>query len=111
MENLSIQNITCVKTVYNLNIVWLQDILEFIENSPHGVILMTFGSTVKMASIPDNIQQTFKEVLAQLPQRVLLKYEEEMKNKPKNVMISKWFPQRDILGENIILNWMRNWAY
>lgn len=78
----------------------MQDILEFIEKSPHGVILFTFGSTVKMTSIPDNIQQAFKKAIAQLPQRVLLKYEGEMKDKPKNVMTKKWFPQRDILGEN-----------
>lgn len=81
----------------------MQDILEFIENSPHGVILFTFGSTVKMASIPNNILQALKKAIAQLPQRVLLKYEGEMKNKPKNVMTRKWFPQRDILGETFFI--------
>lgn len=39
----------------------------------------------------------FQEVLAQVPQRVLWKYEDEMKDLPKNVMIRKWLPQRDIL--------------
>nr|WIG62511.1 UDP-glucuronosyltransferase 2B2-like protein [Rhopalosiphum padi] len=73
------------------------DILEFIENSPHGVIYFTFGSVVAMSTLPDHIQNAFKEALAQVPQRVLWKYEGEMKDKPKNVMTSKWFPQRDIL--------------
>ncbi|XP_050433228.1 UDP-glucosyltransferase 2-like isoform X8 [Adelges cooleyi] len=74
-----------------------QDILEFIENSPHGVIYFTFGSVVSMSTLPDHIQKAFKEALAQVPQRVLWKYEGEMKDKPANVMTSKWFPQRDIL--------------
>ncbi|XP_050432599.1 UDP-glycosyltransferase UGT5-like isoform X3 [Adelges cooleyi] len=73
------------------------DILEFIENSPHGVIYFTFGSVVSMSTLPENLLNAFKEALAQVPQRVLWKYEGEMKNKPANVMTSKWFPQRDIL--------------
>lgn len=50
-----------------------------------------------MSSLPENIEKTFKEVFAQVPQKVLWKYEGEMKDKPNNVMIRKWFPQRDIL--------------
>lgn len=50
-----------------------------------------------MSTLPDHIQNTFKEVLGQLPQRVLWKYEGVMKDKPNNVMTSKWFPQRDVL--------------
>ncbi|XP_025198643.1 UDP-glucuronosyltransferase 2B2-like isoform X1 [Melanaphis sacchari] len=73
------------------------DILEFIENSPHGVIYFTFGSVISMSTLPDHIQSAFKEALAEVPQRVLWKCEEEMKDKPINVMTSKWFPQRDIL--------------
>ncbi|XP_060863381.1 UDP-glucosyltransferase 2-like [Metopolophium dirhodum] len=74
-----------------------KDILDFIEDSPHGVILFTFGSTIAMSSIPKYILSAFREALAELPQRVLLKYEGEMEDKPKNVMTRKWFPQRDIL--------------
>jgi len=72
--------------------------LEFIENSPHGVIYFTFGSMALMSTFPDHIHNEFKEALKQVPQRVLWKYEVEMKDKPKNVMTSKWFPQRDILS-------------
>jgi len=61
------------------------------------VIFFTFGSTVKVSSLPEHIEKTFKEALADVPQRVLWKYEGEMKDKPKNVMTKKWFPQRDIL--------------
>ncbi|XP_022175638.1 UDP-glucuronosyltransferase 2B37-like [Myzus persicae] len=74
-----------------------KDILDFIENSPDGVILFTFGSTIAMSSVPYNILTALKEAFAELPQRILLKYEGEMEDKPKNVMTLKWIPQRDIL--------------
>lgn len=74
-----------------------QNILDFIENSPHGVIYFTFGSTIKLSSLPKHIEKAFKEVLSKVPQRVLWKYEIEINDMPKNVMVKKWFPQRDIL--------------
>lgn len=75
-----------------------QDVLEFIDKSPKGVIYFTFGSVVKMSTLPDHILKAFKEALAQVPQRILWKYEGEMEDVPKNIMIRKWFPQRDILS-------------
>lgn len=81
-----------------LYIFLLQDIFEFIEDSPNGVIFFTLGSTVKMSTLPEHLQKVFFEALAQVPQRVLLKYENVVRNKPKNVMTLKWLPQRDILG-------------
>jgi glucuronosyltransferase len=47
--------------------------------------------------MPEHIETAFKEAIAQVPQKVLWKYEGEMKDMPKNVMIKKWFPQREIL--------------
>jgi len=52
-----------------------------------------------MSSIPEHIKNAFINVLAQIPQRVLWKYEDELENKPKNVMMKKWLPQRDILSK------------
>ncbi|XP_060862529.1 UDP-glucosyltransferase 2-like [Metopolophium dirhodum] len=74
-----------------------QDVLDFIEDSPHGVIYFTFGSIIQLSSLPEHIIKSFKEAFANVPQRVLWKYEGEMKDVPKNVMIKKWFSQRDIL--------------
>lgn len=71
--------------------------MEFIEDSPHGIVLFSFGSTVAISKLPENIQRTFIEALARIPQKVLLKYEGTMENKPKNVMTRTWLPQRDIL--------------
>lgn len=78
--------------------------MEFVENSLHGVILFTFGSTVALSLLPENIQKAFIETLALLPQRVLLKYEGEMKDRPNNIMTRNWLPQREILCEDFRLN-------
>ncbi|XP_060838323.1 UDP-glucosyltransferase 2-like isoform X2 [Rhopalosiphum padi] len=74
-----------------------KDILEFIDDAPHGVIYFTFGSLVSMSSLPEKVLIAFRESFSQIPQKVLWKYEGDMKDKPKNVMTRKWFPQRDIL--------------
>jgi len=50
-----------------------------------------------MSTIPESIRKTLLKALERIPQRVLLKYEDEMKNKPKNIMTKQWLPQRDIL--------------
>jgi glucuronosyltransferase len=50
-----------------------------------------------MSSLPETVQRVFRDALAQVPQKVLWKYEGDMKDIPKNVIIRKWFPQRDIL--------------
>jgi len=61
------------------------------------VVYFTFGSTVRMTSLPKHIKKAFMDALAQIPQRVLWKYEDEIENIPKNFMIKKWLPQREIL--------------
>ncbi|XP_050522868.1 uncharacterized protein LOC126895255 [Daktulosphaira vitifoliae] len=74
-----------------------QNILKFIEESPNGVLFFTLGSMVRSSSIPTNVLQIFMDVFASLPIRVLWKYESDMLEKPDNVFLSKWMPQRDIL--------------
>ncbi|XP_050427336.1 UDP-glucosyltransferase 2-like [Adelges cooleyi] len=73
------------------------DIRDFIENSPNGVVYFSFGSITAMSSLPEHVQKSFKLALGRLPQRILWKFETEMEDKPENVMTRKWFPQRDIL--------------
>lgn len=41
----------------------------------------------------------FLQAFAKLEQNVLWKFEAELENVPKNVMISKWLPQSDVLGK------------
>jgi len=51
---------------------------------------------------PAYLQKAFIEALAEIPQRVLWKYDiPNIRDLPKNVKVGKWFPQRDILGKNL----------
>lgn len=78
----------------------IQDILDFIENSPHGIIYFTFGSVASMSTLPKHIQRAFVEAFSEVPQRVLWKYDGEIEDMPDNIMTKNWFPQRDILRES-----------
>jgi len=85
---------------------YLQDILEYIDNSSHGIIYFTLGSIVEMSTLPDHIQNAYKDGLSKVPQRILWKYEGEMKKKPINVMTRKWFPQREILCKYLVFTYI-----
>lgn len=55
-----------------------------------------------MDSLPKNILDTLKLVFKQLPQTVIWKYEKDyMPDKPENVVLCKWLPQRAILSKLI----------
>lgn len=71
--------------------------MEFIENSPEGVIIFSLDSVLAMSSLPGHVLEAILKVFEQLPQRIILKYEDDLQNLPKNVMTRKWIPQRDIL--------------
>uniref|UniRef100_A0A1B6DPF5 UDP-glucuronosyltransferase n=2 Tax=Clastoptera arizonana TaxID=38151 RepID=A0A1B6DPF5_9HEMI len=76
-----------------------KDIEDFINASEHGVVLFSFGSIVQSSTMSESTRRAFCDVFSQLPQRVLWKWEEdEMPEKPENVKIVKWLPQRDVLG-------------
>lgn len=61
------------------------------------------GSSVKAVNMPEEIRQLLIQTFAQLPYRVLWKYEghiSTMKDLSPNVKISRWLPQQDILGHS-----------
>ncbi len=52
------------------------------------------------SDLPEDKRQILIKVFSRLKQRVLWKWEtEHMEGKPDNVMLKKWLPQQDILGE------------
>lgn len=74
------------------------DLEEFISGSgEHGIIYISFGSSIR-SKFPDYITQAIVRVLRRLPQRILWKWNEDISDLPSNVMMSKWFPQQDVLG-------------
>lgn len=45
-----------------------------------------------------NLITAFRDAFSEIPQRVIWKFEEQIENLTENVMLTKWMPQRDILG-------------
>jgi glucuronosyltransferase len=69
------------------------------ESGDEGVIYVSFGSVIQASQMPDELRIQLTSAFGQLKQKVLWKWEtEEMKDKPDNVMLSKWLPQQDILA-------------
>ncbi|XP_046661719.1 UDP-glucosyltransferase 2-like [Homalodisca vitripennis] len=75
-----------------------KDIKDFLDGANEGVILMSFGSLVLFSSLPPQMIRMFLDVFGTLPQRVILKYEDELLDVPPNVMYKKWLPQSDIIA-------------
>jgi glucuronosyltransferase len=57
------------------------------------------GSALKGSDMPEEKRKLFLNVFSKLKQKVLWKWETEMMpDLPKNVKLSKWLPQQDVLG-------------
>ncbi|XP_041451016.1 UDP-glycosyltransferase UGT5-like [Drosophila obscura] len=81
-----------------------KDIEEFIVGAKQGVIYFSMGSNLKSKTLPLEKRQALLDTFSQLKQRVLWKFEDtELPGKPKNVFISDWFPQDDILAHDNVI--------
>jgi len=70
-----------------------------LDSSKKGVIFFSLGSNIRASLMGKDKQRLFLNVFSKLEQNVIWKFEEEITDLPKNVMISKWLPQSDILGK------------
>ncbi|XP_017029531.1 UDP-glycosyltransferase UGT5 [Drosophila kikkawai] len=76
-----------------------KDLQQLLDNAPKGVILFSFGSQLRLSSLSESRRIGIIRALGRLEQQVILKWENDtMPNKPGNVHIRKWLPQRDILA-------------
>ncbi|XP_023937649.2 UDP-glucosyltransferase 2-like [Bicyclus anynana] len=74
------------------------DIKKFLDSSKHGVIYVSFGTNVLPSLLPPEKIKIMAKVLSNLPYDVLWKYDKDvLPGSSKNIKISKWFPQPDIL--------------
>ncbi|CAH2098376.1 unnamed protein product [Euphydryas editha] len=75
-----------------------KELKSYLDSSKHGVIYMSFGTNVKPSLLPKEKVQIFIKVFSKLPYDVLWKWDQdEIPGRSKNVRISKWFPQSDLL--------------
>nr|CAD7426014.1 unnamed protein product [Timema monikensis] len=76
-----------------------KEFAEFLDSAKHGVIYLSLGSTLRSDSFPEEKRLGLLQAFAQLPQKVLWKWEaDNMPDKPDNVKIAKWMPQIEILS-------------
>ena len=71
---------------------------NFLDASQNGVIFMCLGSFARSKDLDSRVIDTLAKTFASLPFEVLWKFEENLRNKSDNVMISPWLPQADILA-------------
>ncbi len=72
------------------------------DEAEYGVIIFAIGSLTKRNSMPAEMKSAFKEAFAQIPQRVVWKFEEPIEDISDNVLVVEWLPQRDVLGNFIV---------
>ncbi|KAB0790971.1 hypothetical protein PPYR_02771 [Photinus pyralis] len=76
-----------------------KDLRAILDGATQGFIYFSFGSVMKTEYLPEEAIRTFSDVFAELPHVVLWKFDgDSPPATPPNVIISKWFPQKDILG-------------
>lgn len=77
------------------------DIYHFVNDAPYGVIYFSLGSIVKTSNLPSAQRDGLLRAFSKLKERVLWKWEDpDLPGKSDNVMISKWFPQQDLLAHS-----------
>lgn len=62
------------------------------------------GSNIKSSQLSSEKRSALLRTFSKIKQKILWKFEEDLPNKPANVMISKWLPQDDVLSHpNVVL--------
>lgn len=72
------------------------------DKAESGVVYFNFGTILNVTSIPKQSFQVLISVLGQLKQKVLFKWtNNDTKGFPENFYINSWFPQKEILSNNV----------
>lgn len=77
-----------------------EDLRKHLDEAGEGVVYFSMGSTLRSRDLPPELVSGILKAFAKLKQKVLWKWEGELPEKPKNVMVRDWFPQEDILGSS-----------
>lgn len=77
----------------------LQNLQKLLDEAKDGVIYFSMGSNLKSKDLPDSVKRDLVKMFGQLKQTVLWKFEEDLKDLPKNLHIIKWAPQPSILSK------------
>ena len=75
-----------------------RDLRDFVDASKKGVAFVSFGSAIKPSMMSEEKMFVFLEAFRKMELSVIWKWDSEVPNLPKNVMISSWVPQQDLLA-------------
>ena len=76
-----------------------QDLQEFLDSAKDGVIYFSMGSNLKSADFLPEKRDAVLKTFSTLKEKILWKWEDDvLPGQPKNVKLSKWLPQQDILA-------------
>lgn len=59
---------------------------------------MSLGSNVRSSDLSEEKLSIFLKKFKSIKQKIIWKFEDDLPNKPDNVLIGKWLPQNDILA-------------
>merc|ERR1712071_505240 len=79
-----------------------QEFQQYVDESGEdGFILFSLGSVSSSKHMPKEYVAVFLKTFARLPLKVIWKWDSDEKpeNVPANVMLAKWLPQQDLLGD------------
>lgn len=76
-----------------------KDLKSFMDSAKEGVVLFSLGSNLKSSELPPQQLEAILKTISKLPKKFLWKFENESIAVPKNLKISKWVPQRAVLGK------------
>lgn len=78
-----------------------KDLKQFISTSKSGAILICFGTAVDSSMFPDEKQEMILDVVRKFPTyNFIWKFGKDISHDNiSNLLIRKWLPQNDILGE------------
>ncbi|XP_068907603.1 UDP-glycosyltransferase UGT5-like [Tenebrio molitor] len=75
-----------------------ENLKQVVEEARNGIILFSLGTNIRSEKLKGHVQNAFLEAFRDLSQIVIWKYDGEINDLPKNVILKKWIPQNDILG-------------
>ncbi|KAJ8708788.1 hypothetical protein PYW08_010170 [Mythimna loreyi] len=74
------------------------ELQTYLDSSKFGIIYISFGTNVKTSLLPPERVQLMVKVFSELPYDVLWKWDkDQLPERSKNIRISKWLPQSDLL--------------
>lgn len=85
-------------SIFLSTVLFFQHLKILMDNAQNGVIYFSMGSFWKSKDLPANMIRELLQVFGELKETVLWKFEENLRDLPKNVHIIQWAPQQSILG-------------